>query len=37
MTKKVHYTKAHKVTVTKNAKGKVVKIEIEPHIACSPI
>ena len=32
MTKKVRYTKAHKVTVTKNAKGKVVSVEIEPWL-----
>jgi hypothetical protein len=30
MTTKIRYTKKHKVTITKNAKGEVVSVTLEP-------
>ena len=30
MTTKIRYTKGHKVTITRNAKGEVVSVTLEP-------
>ena len=30
MTVKIKYTKRHKVTITRNAKGEVVSVTVEP-------